>query len=804
MFLPQHMGSDRLRPSYNVGEDVDAQASLVHALSASTASHAVGRVAPRRTKTTIENMRQEEASHTREAIQLLVGQEGNHVKRDTFTKVLETQKRRLYGCVSLPFSLLLFLTFAISTYLHEDITNVFLIESGLRDFLSDGLDEVSTIPVLWDWVNQTLVPRLFLQTDWDGIPLDDKMKWSRVLIYNYLQGPVVFEQLRSERARCQEGKGVAGHMFCYDKFSSSTATFGRTSNFTIPVPVEHEYSSGSVSYEERQAYYKSAFEHDFNRRLASRRLTPMRQEFQSRLPTTETGDDYFRTFIYANTNYSLIQDHINYLYDKGWLDPQSKSMSVKALLLNAEVGRPRLEQVRIMFWFSRGGSVFTRIQLESLFLERYSSFISLMADILFMIMLSMITIVELRKLRTSFMERTLMSGGFRAWNALQCFIIVCGWAVILIPFAENANLTELTRRFREVVVAQVDDVPADLNLLGKELHGVADSMVSNMSWYRPLLAEYHLVLMFRFFAAFSAQPRLGVVIRTLQRCLIDIVHFLIVLIPTFMAYAMSGMLIFGRRLEEFSTLQGSIGVCVKLLMEGEYDWDRLSADFWWTAAFWVWTFVILLVLCMLNMILAIVLEVYTQMRKRDGHGETVWQTAMTAIRMMRSWREWVSTRELIERAATLEENFSLEDLRRVFPKMCSAQAAMLHQACLEAAGVDSYGGEDQGSMTAGVQLGLASLRQTVRELHQEEQEDNSEVFAFRNPDTNRGWLQDISEQMALQNHWLLSLQWQLQNLEWQWQSMDALYGRHNEIVGHWNKKRDECPMEGDVDDNTLI
>merc|ERR1711937_213870 len=99
--------------------------------------------------------------------------------------------------------------------------------------------------------------------------------------------------------------------------------------------------------------------------------------------------------------------------------------------------------------------------------------------------------------------------------------------------------------------------------------------------------------MFRFFTAFHAQPRLGVVVSTLESSLIDIVHFMAVLIPTFMAYAISGMFVYGRRLKEFSAEQAAIGVCFKMAMEGEYDWPELSEDYYWTSGLWVWTFMVM-------------------------------------------------------------------------------------------------------------------------------------------------------------------------------------------------------------------
>merc|ERR1711988_1599566 len=108
-------------------------------------------------------------------------------------------------------------------------------------------------------------------------------------------------------------------------------------------------------------------------------------------------------------------------------------------------------------------------------------------------------------------------------------------------------------------------------------------------------------------------------------------------------------------------------------MEGEYDWAELSAEHPLTTAFWVWSFMILVMLLMLNMVLAIVMEVYTEMRRNAGRSETVWQTFMVLLQRLRNWRVWVSGRELDAFLETAPEYVSEEMLQKAFPDMCGPQ-----------------------------------------------------------------------------------------------------------------------------------
>lgn len=322
----------------------------------------------------------------------------------------------------------------------------------------------------------------------------------------------------------------------------------------------------------------------------------------------------------------------------------------------------------------------------------------------------------------------------------------------------------------------MNDVPPEtIATSGDALHLSADNMASFSRWFRILQAEYHLVLMFRFFTAFSAQPRLGVVTSALGDCLVDIIHFLIVLLPTFLAYAISGVFVFGRRMEEFATIDASIGICFKMAMEGEFDWDNLALRDYWTAALWTWTFMVLLVLLMISMVLAIVMDVYTAKRKAAGQSETIGVTIWNIITRIRNGRVWVSNRELIEAGSEAERLISRQDLLTKFPGMCDAQLDTFIMAVKYQTELDSAAGmdlSDSMKMTMAVKLSIDKLNEDLKALQD---------GAFSGADAAGGdeqapWLTSLAEQMAANSHWMLGIQWQLQQLSWQWAAMEATHG----------------------------
>merc|ERR1740130_2214279 len=65
-------------------------------------------------------------------------------------------------------------------------------------------------------------------------------------------------------------------------------------------------------------------------------------------------------------------EQIKYLQKRRWIDEHTNTVKIIALLLNSELGRPRMEQLSITLSFSRGGGIYNRVNLQALFLASYA------------------------------------------------------------------------------------------------------------------------------------------------------------------------------------------------------------------------------------------------------------------------------------------------------------------------------------------------------------------------------------------------------------------------------------------------
>merc|ERR1719265_891946 len=128
--------------------------------------------------------------------------------------------------------------------------------------------------------------------------------------------------------------------------------------------------------------------------------------------------------------------------------------------------------------------------------------------------------------------------------------------------------------------------------------------------------------MLRLFKAFSSQPRLALVTQTLSLALVDIIHFGVVFITIFCTFCVMAIGLFGREMHEFSTFELAFSSCFLVLM-GDFDYGAMFSEARVMGTVWFWAFQIVLVLIMLNMLLAIIMDTYSEVKDMSSDSETL-------------------------------------------------------------------------------------------------------------------------------------------------------------------------------------
>jgi len=179
------------------------------------------------------------------------------------------------------------------------------------------------------------------------------------------------------------------------------------------------------------------------------------------------------------------------------------------------------------------------------------------------------------------------------------------------------------------------------------LHKAAGDFANYLSFYRVGISLYSIVCIIGFFQGFQMQPRLAMLTQTLYFSAVELTHHLIVVLVFSIAFAASGHFLFGLRIFGFSAFPLAWLSSTPAMVLGDFDWESLGKENFYTSAVWLLSFVFIMTLVMVNMFMAIVMDIYTKVKQQALAREPVWVQLMDWVQTYRISREWVSTRVLV-------------------------------------------------------------------------------------------------------------------------------------------------------------
>merc|ERR1719426_190956 len=110
---------------------------------------------------------------------------------------------------------------------------------------------------------------------------------------------------------------------------------------------------------------------------------------------------------------------------------------------------------------------------------------------------------------------------------------------------------------------------------------------------------------------------------TLRRASGDMLHFAVVFGTVFLLYAIASMILFGQELENFANFGRATQTTFQALLE-DPDHEELTRTGRFRAEFWYWTLTWVVTLVMLNMLLALIMDAYTDVKSSiDEDAETL-------------------------------------------------------------------------------------------------------------------------------------------------------------------------------------
>mmetsp|Transcript_94736 Transcript_94736/g.203489 ORF Transcript_94736/g.203489 Transcript_94736/m.203489 type:complete len:1171 (-) Transcript_94736:72-3584(-) len=497
---------------------------------------------------------------------------------------------------SMPQTMLLFLIFFLMVTLHLDVTTAYNMQSGLLNeiegegapYLHDHPDAiVHDVPTLWQWMQTSMASAAF-KNDLNVWPYP-----GRIGSFNQMVGGIVLSKYEASPTPCQAG----------DEFRAiyDTQTNGMC--------------------------------HHIN-------------------PSEEPETEYL---LYHEKVEDLIE-HMVRLQNENWIDQNTTMLDMGILFYNGHL--KAFTAHHLEFHFVDSGYVKILFSQETFLAEPYHDPLMIIPDLIFCFIIFRMFYSELKELVPACLNGL---DGFmdylEFWNVVDWVSIIFG--IVVMVFwgmtcqAVNTGLPETigklpTReldnqiRINNNTFLSYNDTEAVsphsfIHDALDEVHLQMDKCASLHELVRQLVFFYMFVLMMKFFKAFRANPRLNIVIKTIEVATVDLAHFAIVFLVIFCVFSSAGYIMFGNKIFVFSDQRRSMIECWVILM-GDFDLDEMHLVNQHIADIWFTTFTILVLNILLNMLLAIIMDTYTEVKAAKANPITIWAQIREAIQTVKETR----------------------------------------------------------------------------------------------------------------------------------------------------------------------
>lgn len=340
-----------------------------------------------------------------------------------------------------------------------------------------------------------------------------------------------------------------------------------------------------------------------------------------------------------------VQLMLQYMRDGFYIDEATSQLSIRMLTYNAMLDT--YCYILVEWHFLNGGAISMENRISSIDLYKYgagtsksaydngrdsSNFVRMCLEILLWIAALYFLSVEVCEAYDLGIGKYL--GTFWNWvDNIAIFALLTGQAFWLTnSFLVAAGYTHTTRwnvhPFPSATARMLQLNSSFVDV--KDTFNLFERAIQNIDLYMTFNAIAQTMMLCQVLKSLHFQPRMGLVTRTFERAFVDLAHFLLLFIFILIGYAFVGHMTFGSEIFEFATPASAVETLVQILLgdlEVKYDLDRLTNR--GTVIFFFWTFIVLMFFIMINVLLAIIVDAYMDVKESaEGSGtmlEEIWE-----------------------------------------------------------------------------------------------------------------------------------------------------------------------------------
>jgi len=329
-----------------------------------------------------------------------------------------------------------------------------------------------------------------------------------------------------------------------------------------------------------------------------------------------------------------------------WLDERTQRVELGLVSYNADYGLFSL--VTVNFFFNRGGMIKKLVHVQSAWADDFDRpvlelAIMVCCDLIWVLSLTYVLACEVaevvRTVRSSKRRwyQSIRKEYLGLWNTVDWISIGSAYVVVIAYLRLRSATADVNAEFERLTGIDVVGADDQTGRATADFFLLVETMCSRERLYRSTFTVYPMVVMARLFKSFDAQPRLAVVTRTLVNSSSDMTHFFIVFLSVYSCMMVNAILLFGQDIEDFATWDRAAITCFRVMF-GDWDYAKMKKVGFVTSALWLWIFVMVISVLLLNMLLAILMDAYSEVKSGIMDSQTLYRQIKEIVRRRRQFQ----------------------------------------------------------------------------------------------------------------------------------------------------------------------
>jgi len=351
------------------------------------------------------------------------------------------------------------------------------------------------------------------------------------------------------------------------------------------------------------------------------------EAFQALGPERATGE--FEAWLDTGRPVAEVQSRIDSLIQDFWIDRLTQSVNMDAFFVNLQTSVYARMRLRIQVY--REGLVKNSIDIIPMRAQVVRHWSHIFMNLCFAILLAVQILTFAQQCHAEY-KRGLWSLHFwDVWTWLDIISISVALVIVFMAIAfvvETEHFTAMVSELGPMPGWSVLEAPASRKVQSilenrafrskcSDLLSALDSVLNLSLWLRFMTAWYAVCLCLRFYRGFTGQPRTAVILQSIMYMTNLFLHYLVVFIVVCGNFALSGYILFGEQVIDWSTFGGSIITLTHVLL-GEFDYGAMKNVAPVLAMIWWWSFFLSTTVVLSKVLTAAVLQLFLEVRQALG------------------------------------------------------------------------------------------------------------------------------------------------------------------------------------------